>query len=85
MSQQVEAFERLVEIREEMGELIQEAADLVRSEFPSNYPNASSYWIAHIQCALGGMGYPTYDPTFEKFLGAAEEAAYEEDEEYEED
>ena len=81
MSQQAEAFQRLVEIREEMVELIQETQHLVRSDFKSDYPNAEAYWIAHIKCALGDMGYPTYSSTFSQFLEGNEEGAYEDDEE----
>lgn len=81
MSQKAEAFQRLVEIREEIDELIHEAADLVRSEFRSDYANADSYWIPHIKSALGSDNYPTYSPTFQSFLESNEEEAFEEEDE----
>jgi len=83
MSQQqkAESFQRLVEIREEMAELVHEAQNLVRQDFRNDYSNAEAYWLAHLKCALGDMGYPTYSTTFSKFLESNEEEAYE-DEDY---
>ena len=77
MSQKVEAFERLQEIREEMVELIQETQELMRAEFKHEYQNAGAYWIPHIKSALGDMGYPTYSTTFSSALGSLEDAVYE--------
>ena len=85
MSQKVEALQRLIEIREEMAELIHETQDLVRTEFPGDYPNAESYWIAHIKCALGDMGYPTYSTTFHGALESIEGEVYDVEDEDEEE
>ena len=45
--------QRLIEIREEMGELLDEAKRLLRSEGFA-YDRARAYWIGHISQALGG-------------------------------
>lgn len=73
MDTKYEAFERLNEIFEEMDVLISEVDELTRCEFPEVYPNAKSYWIAHIKSALGNHGYHTYSTTFHSFLESLEE------------
>jgi len=78
-NEKVNAFDRLLAIRNEMDELIYEADTLVRADFKRQYPNASGYWIAHIKSALGNSEYPTYATTFDKFLEEAEEEAFEEE------
>ena len=77
MNDKLMAFERLMAIKEEMDELIQEVEHTVRTVFPYDYENARSYWIAHIKSALGGHGYHTYSTTFESALEIYEEEAYE--------
>lgn len=83
MSNKVEVFERLQEIREEMAELIHETENLMRSDFKSEYHNAEAYWIAHIKSALGDMGYPTYSTTFFSALESIEGEVYEGEYEFE--
>jgi len=73
MDTKYEAFQRLNEIFEQMDALISEVDYLTRHEFPEDYPNASSYWIAHIKSALGNYGYHTYSTTFHSFLESLEE------------
>lgn len=80
----IDSLNRLMEIRDQMGELISEADDLVRREFPYDYPNASSYWLAHIKCSLGGYGYHTYSTTFLSALESYEEECYDDEREEEE-
>ena len=77
------AFNRLVEIREEMEEMIRETEQLMRKNFRGEYVNAEVYWIAHIKNALGGMGYHTHSSTFLSALNSieGEEDSYEEEEE----
>lgn len=77
MDNKIEAFNRLMEIRDQMQELIGETESIVRSEFPKDYPNAEAYWIAHIKSALGGYGYHTYSSTFESALDYYERQVYE--------
>ena len=81
MSKQ-DSLERLIEIREEMQELIQEASGLMRADFRNEFRSADSYWIPHIKSALGCDNYPTYSPTMESTLNSLEEETYEEDEDY---
>ena len=64
MSQKVEAFERLMELREEMAVAVQEVEGIMRQEFKHEYHNAEAYWIAHIKSALGDMAtQPTALPS----------------------
>jgi hypothetical protein len=80
-----QAFNRLVEIREEMEDMIRETEQLMRKEFSYEYQNAEVYWIAHIKNALGNMGYHTYSTTFYGALESIEGEVYDvEDEEEEE-
>jgi hypothetical protein len=85
MSQKVEAFERLMELREEMAVAVQEVEGIMRQEFKHKYQNAEAYWIAHIKSALGDMGYPTYSTTFHGALESMEEEVYEGEEKDEEE
>ena len=80
-TQKAESFQRLVEVREEIAQLVEEAQHLVRTDFKDDYSNAEGYWLAHIKCALGDMGYHTYNTTFSGFLRSNDEAAYEDEEE----
>ncbi|MCA1806862.1 MAG: hypothetical protein LC687_03220 [Actinobacteria bacterium] len=75
-----QAFERLMELREDMDDAIREASDIIRQEFNSEYASANSYWIAHIKSALGDENYPTYSPTMTSTLVNIEEDTYEEEE-----
>ena len=77
------AFDRLVEIQDQMEEMIRETEQLMRENFRSEYVNAEVYWIAHIKNALGGMGYHTHSSTFLSALNSIEgkEDTYNEDEE----
>lgn len=75
-----QAFNRLVEIREEMEDMIRETEKLMRKNFEHEYQNAEVYWIAHIKSALGDMGYHTYSTTFKVALESMEDEVYEEDE-----
>ena len=79
MDTKYEAFQRLNELFEQMDALISEVDDLTRSEFPYEYENARSYWIAHIKSALGNHGYYTYSTTFQSFLEELEKKFYGED------
>jgi len=74
-----QAFNRLVEIREEMEDMIRETEQLMRKEFRGEYTNAEVYWIAHIKNALGNMGYHTYSTTFYGALESIEGEVYEEE------
>ena len=78
-----QAFNRLVEIREEMEEMIRETEQLMRKEFSHEYQNAEVYWIAHMKTAMGGMGYHTYSTTFAGALESIEGEVYETEEEEE--
>ena len=78
-----QAFNRLVEIREEMEDMIRETEQLMRKEFSYEYQNAEVYWIAHMKTAMGNMGYRTYSTTFSSALESIEGEVYDvEDEEY---
>lgn len=63
-------LERLSEIRSQMGDLLEEAKNLLRREAPEDVFNrAKAYWIGHIDTGLGGGNYiDTYDHTFLKTL-----------------
>jgi len=80
-----QAFNRLVEIREEMEEMIRETEQLMRKEFRGEYTNAEVYWIAHIKNALGGMGHHTHSTTFYSALESIEGEVYDVEEEVDED
>jgi len=73
MDTKYEAFQRLNELFEQMDALIFDVDRIIRHEFPEDYPNAKSYWIAHIKSALGNHGYHTYSTTFHSFLESLEE------------
>ena len=47
-----EGYYRLEEIQEEIGQLVQEAKDIITNIAPSEYERARSYWAAHIEGAL---------------------------------
>ena len=79
-----QAFNRLVEIREEMEDMIRETEQLMRKEFRGEYINAEVYWIAHMKNALGGMGYHTHSTTFQSALESIEGEVYGAEEEEEE-
>ena len=78
-----QAFNRLVEIREEMEDMIRETEQLMRKEFRGEYMNAEVYWIAHVKNALGNMGYHTHSTTFAGALESIEDEVYETEEEEE--
>jgi hypothetical protein len=80
-----QAFNRLVEIREEMEDMIRETEKLMRKEFSYEYQNAEVYWIAHMKTAMGNMGYHTYSTTFAGALESIEGEVYETEEEEEEE
>jgi hypothetical protein len=80
-----QAFNRLVEIREEMEDMIRETEQLMRKEFSYEYQNAEVYWIAHIKNALGNMGYHTYSTTFYGALESIEGEVYDVEDEDEEE
>jgi len=84
-----QAFNRLVELREEMEDNIREVEQLMRKNFSHEYGNAEVYWIAHTKTALGNMGYHTYSTTFSGCLESLEEEVYgeadEDEDEYDEE
>jgi len=51
--QKTESFNRLIEINEEIENLVSEADRIIRNDFKFEYNRASSYWIGHINSALG--------------------------------
>lgn len=65
-----EDLKELVKIRHQMMDLLQNAQDLLRQNAPGiTYERAKSYWIGHIDVALGCGDYvDTHDQTFEKTL-----------------
>ena len=52
MTKKQEAIDRLREIREEIGNLVQEAKDIIKDAAPGEYERAKRYWGAHIEGAL---------------------------------
>ena len=47
--------DRLIEIRDEMNDLLEEAMGIVRNVgTPTDIARARSYWLGHIRIALGG-------------------------------
>jgi hypothetical protein len=80
MSKQIDDadFDRLVEIRQEMMALLNEAKNTLRMSVghkSSIYQRAESYWIGHIDSALGGGDFvDTYNYTFKKTLYELEPA-----------
>ena len=80
-----QAFNRLVEIREEMEDMIRETEQLMRKEFRGEYMNAEVYWIAHVKNALGNMGYQTHSTTFSSALESIEGEVYDVEDEDEEE
>ena len=79
----IEDHQRLVEIRQEMMDLIEEASNLVRQADKHEYERAKAYWIAHIECALEKIN--PYDKTMEDTIRALEPCEEEEEEEEYED
>lgn len=69
-----EAIASLNDIYEEMGRLIYQADELIRREFPYEYENARSYWLAQLMSARGGYGYHTYATTMLSCLEGLEES-----------
>jgi hypothetical protein len=59
-----ESLDRLLEIKEEIKELLDEAIGLVRDHAPGAASRAEAYWYPHILCALdkdhGYMGGSMY-------------------------
>ena len=51
------AIDRLIEIREEMAELLGEAAEVLVHADRSLHNAAEAYWLSHIGTALGIDGY----------------------------
>lgn len=49
-----EDWERLKEIRQEILNLTNEAADIVRRADRNEYERSRAYWIGHVHCAMGG-------------------------------
>jgi hypothetical protein len=48
----IEAIERLNEIRDEIGELVHEAKDILKSQNDDAAATGNAYWYAQIVCAL---------------------------------
>lgn len=84
---------RLEEIRDQIAELVNEASDLIHGlsrEIGSKviFDRAESYWIRHIQGALGDEGIIggsmfTMNSTIEELRQHTEEGPYEDAEDYE--
>lgn len=74
-----EAFERLVEINEELIELGREAKKLVKEHFPDRLPAAEAYGVFDF-----GRSCNPYDSTFDKLVGSIEKHI-DDDEEDDED
>jgi hypothetical protein len=79
MSNKYEALVRLEEILNELDDLGREAADLMRSEFPSLYRSGDAYGAFTF-----GRSWNRFDTTLAKLVESAEEYCDEEDYEEEE-
>ena len=77
MSNKYEALVWLEEILNELDDLGREAADLMRSEFPSLYASGDAYGAFTF-----GRSWNRYDTTLSKLVASAEEYCDEEEEEY---
>jgi len=76
--EQLDAYTRLYEIQSEIDSLISEASSIVKINFPSEFPRADAYWIAHFKQALGTYGYMSMC-SMQDTITAAEAEAYQDE------
>lgn len=78
-----EDYDRLVDIRVEMMDLLEEAKNIIRmSGNRSVYERAKSYWIGHVDAGLGEGNYvDTYEYTMAKTIAELDPVPEEELEE----
>ena len=63
-SPDVGAAEELADLREEICGLLEQAESILRTlDDQGERRSAEGYWLAHLRCALGDLGYTTHSPT----------------------